>query len=106
VARLRVELGGSFLSWPDAGPDSGLTVGGPDVGVSGHAGLVGPLGIEGYARVTPVPVPIVDALGALSLRFGPAALTAGWRELSVHKSDVNAARFAFSGPQVGLGLQF
>ncbi|MFL5262609.1 MAG: hypothetical protein ACJ79L_09465 [Anaeromyxobacteraceae bacterium] len=106
VARLRVELGGAFLTWPDTGPDAGLAVGGPDLGVSGQLGLVGPLAFEGYARFMPVPVPVVDVLAALALRFGPVAVTAGWRELSVHKSDENAERFSFSGPQVGVGFLF
>jgi hypothetical protein len=106
VARVRLELGGAFLSWPDAGPDAGLVTGGPDLGVSGQIGLVGPLAFEGYARVMPIPVPVIDALAALTLRFGPVAVTAGWRELSVHKSDTNAERFSFSGPQVGLGFLF
>jgi hypothetical protein len=106
VARLRFELGGALLAWPNAGPDAGLTVGGPDLGVSGQVGLVGPLAVEGYARLMPVPVPVSDVLAALAFRFGPLALTAGWRELAVHKSHVNAARFSFSGPQVGLGVQF
>jgi len=68
--------------------------------------LLGPLGIEGYARLMPIPVPVTDVLAALGFRLGPVALTGGWRELSVHKSDVNAARFAFSGPQAGLRLIF
>jgi hypothetical protein len=106
VARVRLELGGAFLSWPDAGPDAGLVTGGPDLGVSAEIGLVGPLAFEGYARVMPIPVPVVDALAAVALRFGPVAVTAGWRELSVHKSDTNAERFSFSGPQVGLGFLF
>jgi hypothetical protein len=106
VARVRLELGGAFLTWPDTGPDAGLAVGGPDLGVSGQIGLVGPLAFEGYARFMPVPVPVVDALAGLALRFGPVAVTAGWRELSVHKSDENAERFSFSGPQVGVGFLF
>ncbi|HEX9290661.1 MAG TPA: hypothetical protein VF904_14140 [Anaeromyxobacteraceae bacterium] len=108
VARLRVELGGSMLSWPDVGPDAGATSFGPDVGVSGQLGLLGPVGVEGYARLTPIPTPIFDWQAALAFRFGPAALTAGWRELSVYKgsSSTNRSRFDFSGPQAGLGFQF
>jgi hypothetical protein len=106
VARVRLELGGAFLSWPDTGPDAGLVTGGPDIGASGEIGLVGPLALEGHARVMPIPVPVVDVLAALALRFGPVAVTAGWRELSVHKSDTNAERFSFSGPQLGLGFMF
>ncbi len=105
-ARLRLELGGSMLSYPDAGPDAGLSSFGPDVGLSGSVSLVGPLGVEGYVRVTPLPIPIVDVQGALALRFGPVALTGGWRDFSVRKSDQNSGRFAWSGPQVGLGFRF
>lgn len=106
VARLRGEIGGAFLAWPDRGPDAGLTTGGPDLGLSAQLGLVGPVGIEGYARLMPLPVPVTDAFAALVLRFGPVGLSAGWRELDVHKSSVNAARFSFAGPQAGLGFQF
>jgi hypothetical protein len=106
VARLRGEIGGAFLAWPDRGPDAGLTTGGPDIGLSGQLGLVGPLGVEGYARLMPIPVPVMDALVALAFRVGPVGINAGWRELDVYKGSVNAARFSFAGPQAGLGFQF
>jgi hypothetical protein len=108
VARLRVELGGSFLSWPDVGRDAGAIAFGPDVGLSGHLGLLGPLGVEAYARYTPIPTPIFDWRAALAFRFGPVSLTAGWRELSVYRSTsrANLSRFDFSGPQAGVGLLF
>jgi hypothetical protein len=106
VARLRAEVGGSMLSFPDTSPDAGLATFGPDLGLSGQVGIAGPLGIEGYARVTPVPVPIIDAQAALALRFGSLAVTAGWRELAVRKSDRNVSTFAYAGPQFGLSLRF
>jgi hypothetical protein len=106
VARVRAELGGSFLAWPDRGPDAGLAVGGPDVGLSAEIGLVGPLALEGRAFLMPLPVPVSDVTAGIALRFGPAAITAGWRELAVYKSDNNAARFTFAGPQAGIALQF
>ncbi len=76
------------------------------MGISGTLGLIGPLGIEAYARVTPAPVLIVDARATLAFHVGPVALTGGWRELSVHRSGDLQTPFAFSGPQVGLALQF
>ncbi|GEJ56391.1 hypothetical protein [Anaeromyxobacter diazotrophicus] len=110
VGRLRGEVGLSVLTWPDFyGPDAGAASLGPDVGLSGQLGLVGPLGVEGYARVTPVPVPIVDWQAALAVHVGPAAVTAGWRELAVHRShggNNNVASFDFAGPQVGVGVRF
>jgi hypothetical protein len=106
VARLRAEVGASVFSFPDASPDAGLVSFGPDVGVSGQLGLAGPLGLEAYARVTPVPIPIIDVEAALALRFGPVAVKAGWRELSVRKTDRNLSTFAYAGPQAGLAFRF
>jgi hypothetical protein len=105
VARLRAELGGSVLSFPDASADAGLVSFGPDVGLSAQLGLLGPLALEGYFRVTPFPIPVLDGQAALALRFGPVALTAGWRELAVRRTDENAG-FSWAGPQLGLGFRF
>ncbi len=107
--RLRLEAGASVVSWPDLGPDAGSVAFGPDLGLSGELALLGPLGVEGYARATPYPVPVYDWRAALALRFGPASITAGWRELSVQRASSgsrNQTRFAHAGPQVGFGLRF
>jgi len=106
VAKVRVELGGSMLGFPDRGADAGLTSFGPDMSLSAQLGVAGPLAIEAYVRVTPVPVPVIDGLGALVLRFGPFAIKGGWRELAVKSSDRNASTLAYAGPQIGMAMGF
>jgi hypothetical protein len=103
VGRLRLDFGGSYLSWPDAGPDAGVTAIGPDVGISGQLGLVGPVGIEGYARLSPYPVVALDALAALAFHAGGFAMTVGWRDLSIRRSGPISTPVGFSGPQIGFG---
>jgi hypothetical protein len=106
VAKVRVEIGASLLTFPDRGLDAGLTSFGPDLGMSAQLGVVGPLAIEAYVRGTPVPVPVIDGLGALVLRFGPFAVKGGWRELAVKRSDRNVSTLAYAGPQVGVAMAF
>jgi hypothetical protein len=96
---------------PATGPWSGSSFAnsvafGPQIGLSGHAGLLGPLGIEGHARVTPYPVPVLDARAAFVVRGGPLAVSAGWHVIDVNGDgqDTPAARFA--GPEIGLQLGF
>jgi hypothetical protein len=83
VARVRLEIGGSAL-----------------------VGLVGPIGIEGHARVTPFPVPVLDTRLAVALRGGPLAVTAGWRGLHVAGDGVDAPVLDLSGPELGLSIAF
>jgi hypothetical protein len=111
VARVRLEIGGSALALPDTGfaatqPWAGRTAFGPDVGVSAQLGLVGPIGIEGHARVTPFPVPVLDTRLAVALRGGPLAVTAGWRGLHVAGDGVDAPVLDLSGPELGLSIAF
>ncbi len=103
--RLRAELGGSVVSWPDTINYLGATSLGPDVGLSGHVGLIGPLGIEGHARYTPFPRYVVDFEGSLAIRLGPVALKGGWREVAVGGDSVQPS-LRFSGPQIGLSFLF
>jgi hypothetical protein len=74
--------------------------------MSAQLGVAGPLAIEAYIRATPVPVPVIDGLAALVLRFGPFALRGGWRELAVKSSERNVSTFAYAGPQVGVAMAF
>jgi hypothetical protein len=109
--RLRIETGGSMLSLPEsrfvAGqPWSGSTIFGPDVGISGQFGLIGPLGIEGHARLTPFPVRVADTLIAATIHGGPVGLSAGWRWIDVAGDGRDAPKLMFRGPQVGLSLRF
>lgn len=109
--RLRILTGGSMLSLPDSPAVAdrewrGKTVYGPDVGVSGQIGLLGPLGIEGHARVTPFPVRVADTLIAATLHAGPLGLSGGWRWIDVAGDEKDAPKMSFRGPQVGLSLAF
>jgi hypothetical protein len=109
--RVRLEAGGSMLSFPNAAslagrPYAGSVVFGPNLGVSGHVGLVGPLGIEGHARISPTPVTISDVAGALALRGGPLAITGGWRWIDVAGNGTDAPQLHFSGPEIGLSFLF
>jgi hypothetical protein len=109
--RIRLELGGSMLSLPKTGAFAAMTRAGdvafgPDVGISGQLGLVGPIGLEGHARVTPFPIPVVDARLAVALRGGPLALTAGWRGIRVYRQEGEVPDVDFSGPELGLSIVF
>jgi hypothetical protein len=74
--------------------------------LSGHLGLIGPFGLEGHARVTPFPFPIIDTRAALVLRGGPLALSAGWRSIDVNGNGVKYPEAHFAGPEIGLQLVF
>jgi hypothetical protein len=105
VARVRAEIGGSMLSYPETGPDAGVTSFGPNIGISGNVGLVGPLGVEGWMRYTPLPIPISDAQLGLALRLGPAAVTLAWRDLRV-EPNTEASHFKYRGPVAQLAFLF
>jgi hypothetical protein len=109
--RLRLELGATMVSVPSSGIYASTSYAnsvsvGPQLGVSGHVGLVGPFGLEGHARVTPYPVPVVDAKAAVVLRGGPLAVSAGWRSVDVNGNRIDAPEAHFKGPEVGLQLMF
>jgi hypothetical protein len=103
--RLRLEGGLSVLSWPVLAPASGVTAVGPEAGLSGDVALVGPFGVTGYARATPWPRLATDLYLAAALRFGPVAVTGGWRDLRADGGDT-APDMRFAGPQFGLALLF
>ena len=112
-ARLRVLTGASMLSLPSSQavqgqPWAGKTLFGPDVGVSGQLGLLGPVGIEGYARLTPFPVVVADTYAGVAVHGGPLGVTAGWRWVDVQGSATNtdAPKLMFRGPQLGISLRF
>ena len=85
----------------------GKTVIGPDVGISGQLGVLGPVGIEGHARLTPFPVRMADAFLGLAFHQGRlgAERPAG-AGINVDGDDDDAPRVWFRGPQVGLTLGF
>jgi hypothetical protein len=109
--RLRLEVGGAMLSVPGTGAWTGTTYAdtlsfGPQAGLSGHLALLGPVGLEGHARVMPWPVPVFDARAALVLRGGPFAVSAGWRAIDVNGDGRETPEAHFAGPEIGLQLTF
>jgi hypothetical protein len=107
--RLRVETGASMLALPSSDFVAsrewrGKTVFGPDVGVSGQLGLLGPVGLEGHARLTPFPVRTADTFLGLVLHEGPLGVSAGWRWIDVAGDEKDAPKVWFRGPQVGLSF--
>jgi hypothetical protein len=109
--RLRLETGGSVLALPDSPatfdrPWRGKTLLGPDLGISGQLGLAGPVGIEGYARLTPFATRVADTFIGLTVHGGPLGVNAGWRWVDIAGDDRNAPKLMFRGPQVGLVLAF
>lgn len=109
--RVRLELGGSMLSFPSTGQFAGLkragdVAFGPDVGLSGQLGLVGPIGVEGHVRLTPVPYTVLDSGLALALRGGPLAVTLGWRGIRLYEQAGEVPNVDFSGPELGISMVF
>lgn len=103
--RLRLEGGLSVLTWPTLPAYGDVTAVGPDFGASGQVSLVGPFGVQGYARFTPWPRPATDLYAGAALRFGPMGLTAGWRDLRADGGDTSPS-LRFAGPQFGLSFLF
>ena len=109
--RLRLEAGGSMLYMPDSDafagqPYAGTVAFGPSFGVSGNVGIVGPFGIEGHARVAPVPVPVADLRIGAAFRGGPLAVTLGWRAIDVDGDRDDGPELSYSGPDSGLSLVY
>jgi hypothetical protein len=104
--RFRLQAGGSWLSVPTSASGSSVDVFGLDLGASAHLGLVGPLGLEGHARITPFPVQVVDLRAALALRAGPFSVLGGYRVIDVAGDSRTGPAARFEGPEVGFGLIF
>lgn len=104
--RLRLLAGGSWLSVPASAYGSQADAFGPDVGASASLGLIGPLGLEGHARITPFPVEIIDLRAAVALRAGPFSLLGGYRVIDVATDSRTGPAARFEGPEFGIGLIF
>ena len=101
--RLRLEGGVSAAVAPD------LKVFGPDVGVSGAFGIVGPLGIEGAAHYTPWPYQRVQVGLGAALGFGAFGLRLGWKTIYLDDRGVLGDKDTddlFTGPYLSVGLLF
>jgi hypothetical protein len=104
--RIRLLAGGSWLSVPATPTSSAADSFGFDLGTSASVGLVGPLGLEGHARITPYPVQVIDLRLAAAFRAGPFSLLGGYRVIDV-AGDVRTGPAArFEGPEFGLGFIF
>ena len=108
--RLRLQVGGSWLSVPTPGTittsSSSVESFGFDVGASANLGLIGPLGLEGHARVTPFPVRVMDLRAALALRAGPFSVTGGYRVIDLEADSRTGPSARFEGPEFGVGVIF
>jgi hypothetical protein len=104
--RLRLLAGGSWLSVPASATAGSTDSLGFDVGASASLGLIGPLGLEGHARITPFPVQVVDLRAAVALRAGPFSLLGGYRVIDVAADSRTGPAARFEGPELGFGLIF
>ena len=101
--RLRVEAGVSAAKAPD------ITLVGPSFTLSFERCLFGALDVEGSGQVVPVPFLRLDAQAGLGLHLGVLTLRGGWRWMLLDDQghvDGEAHRDTFSGPYLGLGLNF
>jgi hypothetical protein len=104
--RVRMLVGGSWLSIPYSATSTGADSFGPDLGLSGQVGIVGPFGLEAHARWTPVPIMVFDGGAAAALRFGPFGLTMGYRWIEVASDARTGPAVGFQGPEMTLGVIF
>ncbi|MGI5860607.1 MAG: hypothetical protein ACOX6T_00955 [Myxococcales bacterium] len=103
TGRLRIEGGVSAALAPD------LSAVGPEVGVSGALGIVGPLGIEGSAYYTPWPYTRVQAGLGAALGFEIFGLRLGWRTIYLDDGGVLGDEDTddlFTGPYLSMGFLF
>ena len=99
--RLRLEGGLSSAVAPD------IAFFGPDFGISGALGLVGPISIDFSLRGVPYPFRKVDWTAGLAIPLGNFALRGGWRVTYLDDAGyVDGVRHqdTYSGPYLGLAL--
>ena len=104
--RIRLLAGGSWLSVPATPVSTSTEAFGFDLGASANLGLIGPLGLEGHARITPFPVRIIDLRAAVALRAGPFSLLGGYRVIDLAADSRTGPSARFEGPELGLGVIF
>ncbi len=104
--RIRLEAGGSWLTVPSSSWGGSTETFGFDGGVSAHLGLLGPLGFEGHALITPFPIQVIDLRAAAAVRGGPLSLTFGYRVIDIEADSRTGPAARFEGPEIGLGLIF
>ncbi len=104
--RLRLQAGGSWLSVPTSTYGGSTDSFGFDLGATANLGLIGPLGVEGHARITPYPIQVVDLRAAVALRAGSFSLLGGYRFIDVAADSRTGPAARFEGPEFGLGFIF
>jgi hypothetical protein len=104
--RVRLLAGGSWLGVPATPTSFSAESFGFDLGTSANVGLVGPLGLEGHARITPFPVQVIDLRLAMAFRAGPFSLLGGYRMIDVAGDSRTGPAARFEGPEFGLGFIF
>jgi hypothetical protein len=103
---LNLQAGASWLSVPASSYGGQAKAFGLDLGAAAHLGLVGPLGLEGYAHITPFPIRIVDLRAAAAFRVGILSLLVGYRVIDVAADSRTGPAARFQGPEFGLGVIF
>ena len=72
----------------------------------GQLGIIGPVAVEGYARMTPYPIRIGDGYAGLGLHVRTFGVSLGWRWLEIVGDDEHAPKASFNGFQGGLVVAF
>ncbi len=101
---LNLQAGGSWLSVPASASGAQSDALGLDLGAAAHVGLIGPVGLEGHARITPFPVQIVDLRAATAFRVSQLSLLVGYRVIDVAADSRTGPAARFQGWEVGVGL--
>jgi hypothetical protein len=100
--RLRLEAGfGSAFAPTETMP-------GMSVGASGAIGIAGPVGLEIYAQVTPLPYREYDLHEAFTFAMGTVAFSLGWRTLyldGLGPLDLLHDHGVYNGPNLGLSIR-
>lgn len=98
--RLRAEVGLAGVVSPD------LSALGPDAGLSGAMGLVGPFGLEASTRLMAWPYRRLDMTAAGTLTLGPFGFKFGYKHLWLDDAGLAGTRTVrrFSGPYLGMGF--
>jgi hypothetical protein len=101
---LNLQAGGSWLTVPASASGGQADALGFDLGAAAHVGLIGPLGLEGHARVTPFPVRVVDLRAAAAFRVSQLSLLVGYRAIDVAADSRTGPAARFQGIEIGVGL--
>ncbi len=99
--RVGLDAGASFISVRRSSDESETTTAALDVGLSGHAGIYGPLGVEGHLHLSPNPIRAADVGASLVFRLSGWAFSVGWRGVRTGATTL-APSLQFQGPYLGV----